>query len=124
MPNDEVAGDPGERHDEGRRSFLKQMAVGGAFVAPTISSFSMTGVSAVYAQMPTASGVDVDPGDDVASSTSSPTTTSSSTTSTSTTTTTIANGNQPTTTTTSTTTTSTTTTTIANGNQTIRPGRS
>ena len=71
--------------DDGRRAFLKKMAVGGAFAAPVISSFSMAGVSAVYAQTPTTSGVDVDPGDDVA-----PTTTST----TSTTTTTIANGNQ------------------------------
>ena len=42
--------------DEGRRAFLKKMAIGGAFAAPVVSSFSMTGVSAAYAQTPTASG--------------------------------------------------------------------
>ena len=46
-----------ENHDdEGRRAFLKKMAIGGAFAAPVVSSFSMTGVSAAYAQTPTASG--------------------------------------------------------------------
>jgi hypothetical protein len=71
---------------DGRRSFLKKMAVGTAFTVPVVSSFTMAGIKAVYAQTPTASGK-VSAGNVNAS-----TTTSSSTTSTtSTTTTTLPN---------------------------------
>jgi len=42
--------------DNGRRSFLKKMAIGTAFTVPVVSSFTMTGIQAVYAQTPTASG--------------------------------------------------------------------
>ena len=41
---------------EERRSFLKKMAMGGVFVAPTVASFTMTGIDAVYAQTPSVSG--------------------------------------------------------------------
>ena len=43
--------------DGSRRSFLKKMAVTTAFAAPVVSSFTMTGIKAVYAQTPRASGV-------------------------------------------------------------------
>ncbi|WP_436794241.1 hypothetical protein [Actinospongicola halichondriae] len=41
---------------EERRSFLKKMAMGGVFVVPTVASFTMTGIDAVYAQTPSSSG--------------------------------------------------------------------
>ncbi len=41
---------------DGRRSFLKKMAIGTAFTVPVVSSFTMAGIQAVYAQTPTASG--------------------------------------------------------------------
>jgi hypothetical protein len=68
--------------DDGRRSFLKKMAIGTAFTVPVVSSFTMAGIQAVYAQTPTASG-QVSGGNVSASTTSS--TTSTSTTSTTTT---------------------------------------
>jgi len=68
---------------DGRRSFLKKMAIGTAFTVPVVSSFTMAGIQAVYAQTPTASGR-------VSGGGASATTTSPST-STSTTTTTIGN---------------------------------
>lgn len=40
----------------GRRSFLKKAALGAAFVPPAVSSFTMSGISAVYAQTPSVSG--------------------------------------------------------------------
>ena len=42
--------------DDGRRSFLKKMAVTTAFAVPVVSSFTMTGIKAVYAQTPRVSG--------------------------------------------------------------------
>ena len=39
-----------------RRQFLKKMAIGTAFTVPVVSSFTMAGIQAVYAQTPTASG--------------------------------------------------------------------
>jgi hypothetical protein len=63
-----------------RRAFLKKLAVGTAFAAPVVSSFSMSGVSAAYAQTPAVSG----PQPAAPSSTTS-----------STTTTTMANANNP-----------------------------
>jgi hypothetical protein len=69
---------------DGRRSFLKKMAIGTAFTVPVVSSFTMAGIQAVYAQTPTASG-------QVSSGNVSASTTTSST---STTTTTIANQTQ------------------------------
>ena len=41
---------------DGRRSFLKKMAIGTAFTVPVVSSFTMAGIQAVYAQTPTSSG--------------------------------------------------------------------
>jgi hypothetical protein len=41
---------------DGRREFLKKMAIGTAFTVPVVSSFTMAGIQAVYAQAPTASG--------------------------------------------------------------------
>jgi hypothetical protein len=74
-----------------RRSFLKKLAIGTAFTAPVVSSFTMTGIKAVYAQTPTVSGGGVQ-GNQVqqSSTTSSSTSTSTTSTSTSTTTTTLA----------------------------------
>jgi hypothetical protein len=69
-------------HD--RRTFLRRLVVGSAFAVPVVSSFSMSGIQAVYAQTPTASGQRTAP------STSTP---GSTTTSSSTTTTTLANSN-------------------------------
>ncbi len=42
--------------DADRRSFLKKMAVTTAFTVPVVSSFTMTGIKAVYAQTPSVSG--------------------------------------------------------------------
>ena len=78
--------------DDGRRSFLKKMAVTTAFAVPVVSSFTMTGIKAVYAQTPRVSG-------QVSSGTASQSTGSQSTT-------TTTSANQPPTTTTTTTTTS------------------
>jgi hypothetical protein len=41
---------------DGRRAFLKKMAIGTAFTVPVVSSFTMAGIHAVYAQTPTSSG--------------------------------------------------------------------
>ncbi len=68
-----------------RRTFVRRLVVGTAFAVPVVSSFSMAGIQAVYAQTPAASGQ--------TSGTSSSTAPGSTTTSSSTTTTTIANGN-------------------------------
>jgi len=57
--------------DDGRRSFLKKMAIGTAFTVPVVSSFTMAGIQAVYAQTPTASGR-VSGGGASATTTSSP----------------------------------------------------
>jgi len=65
--------------DDGRRSFLKKMAIGTAFTVPVVSSFTMAGIQAVYAQTPTASGR-VSGGNVSASTTSSTTSTSTTTT--------------------------------------------
>jgi hypothetical protein len=59
---------------DGRRSFLKKMAIGTAFTVPVVSSFTMAGIQAVYAQTPTASGR-VSSGNVSASTTTSPSTT-------------------------------------------------
>ena len=76
--------------DDGRRSFLKKMAIGTAFTVPVVSSFTMAGIQAVYAQTPTASGR-VSGGTAGASTTTSPSTSTSTSTTTSTTTTTQPN---------------------------------
>lgn len=60
--------------EDGRRSFLKKMAIGTAFTVPVVSSFTMAGIQAVYAQSATASG-QVSGGDATASTTTAPTTT-------------------------------------------------
>jgi uncharacterized membrane protein len=76
---------------DGRRSFLKKMAIGTAFTVPVVSSFTMAGIQAVYAQTPTASGnVSANTASN-STTTSSSTTTSTSTSTTSTTTTTQPN---------------------------------
>jgi hypothetical protein len=59
---------------DGRRAFLKKMAIGTAFTVPVVSSFTMAGIQAVYAQTPTASGR-VSAGDATASTTTSTTST-------------------------------------------------
>ena len=71
---------------DGRRAFLKKMAIGTAFTVPVVSSFTMAGIQAVDAQTPTASGR-VSSGNATASTTTSPTT--------STTTTTLPNQTEP-----------------------------
>jgi hypothetical protein len=64
--------------DDGRRSFLKKMAIGTAFTVPAVSSFTMAGIQAVYAQTPTASGR-VSGGNVSASTTTAPTTSTTTT---------------------------------------------
>ena len=64
--------------DDGRRSFLKKMAIGTAFTVPVVSSFTMAGIQAVYAQTPTASGRVS--GGNVSASTTTPSTSTSTTT--------------------------------------------
>jgi hypothetical protein len=64
---------------DGRRAFLKKMAIGTAFTVPVVSSFTMAGIQAVYAQTPTASG-QVSGGNVSASTTSSTTSTTTATT--------------------------------------------
>ena len=65
--------------DDGRRSFLKKMAIGTAFTVPVVSSFTMAGIQAVYAQSATASGR-VSGGNVSASTTTSSTTSTTTTT--------------------------------------------
>jgi hypothetical protein len=74
--------------DDGRREFLKKLAIGTAFTVPVVSSFTMAGIQAVYAQTPTTSGR-TSAGN--ASATTAPGSTTSTSTSTSTTTTTAPN---------------------------------
>lgn len=81
-----------------RRSFLKKMVVASAFAVPVVSSFTMSGVGAVYAQAAAASG-DVSGGN--ATTSTSPAPTTSTTTAPATTTTTSPNQGPATTTTTS-----------------------
>lgn len=64
---------------DGRRQFLKKMAIGTAFTVPVVSSFTMAGIQAVYAQTPSASGK-VSSGNVSASTTTSTSTTSTTTT--------------------------------------------
>jgi hypothetical protein len=64
--------------DPDRRSFLKKLAVGTAFAAPAVSSFTMTGIQAAYAQTPTVSGSEVEGGSST-TSTTAPNQTSSTT---------------------------------------------
>lgn len=64
---------------DGRRAFLKKMAIGTAFTVPVVSSFTMAGIQAVYAQTPTASGR-VSAGNATGSTTTSTSTTSTTTT--------------------------------------------
>jgi hypothetical protein len=70
----------------GRRSFLKKLAIGTAFATPVVSSFSMSGINAVYAQTAGGSGTGVQ---------GSSETSTTSTTTTSTTTTTLPNSTEP-----------------------------
>ena len=76
--------------DDGRRAFLKKVVVGTAFAVPVVSSFTMTGIKAVYAETPSASGQVGSAG-----ASTSPTTAGNQTTATSTTTTTQVNSTQP-----------------------------
>jgi hypothetical protein len=62
-----------------RRAFLKKMAIGTAFTVPVVSSFTMAGIQAVYAQTPTASGQRVS-GNNASATTSTSTSTSTTTT--------------------------------------------
>ncbi|MET0628657.1 MAG: hypothetical protein ABW033_09395 [Acidimicrobiia bacterium] len=65
--------------DGDRRSFLKKMAITTAFAAPVVSSFTMTGIKAVYAQTPSVSNQVSNAGataiDPPATSSTAPTTT-------------------------------------------------
>jgi len=61
---------------DGRRAFLKKMAIGTAFTVPVVSSFTMAGIQAVYAQTPTSSGqVSANNASNTTTSTTSTTTT-------------------------------------------------
>ena len=82
--------------DDGRRAFLKKMAIGGVFAAPVVSSFSMTGVSAAYAQTPTASGTTSTDGDVGDTDVTTPQNTTTTTMANQTTTTMVTNTNQTT----------------------------
>ncbi|MEY2454624.1 MAG: hypothetical protein QOD92_4198 [Acidimicrobiaceae bacterium] len=73
-----------ESAEPDRRAFLKKLAIGTAFAAPMVSSFTMTGIKAAYAQTAQASG-------GVSGGGVENTTTTSTSTSTSTTTTTQSN---------------------------------
>jgi hypothetical protein len=75
---------------DGRREFLKKMAIGTAFTVPVVSSFTMAGIQAVYAQTPTTSGR-TSAGNANATTPTTPGPTTSTSTSTSTTTTTAPN---------------------------------
>jgi len=77
-----------------RRSFLKKLVIGSAFAVPVVSSFTMSGVGAVYAQAAAASA-----GVSANTATTSTTTAPATTTTAPATTTTTANPNQVTTTT-------------------------
>ncbi|MDQ1432274.1 MAG: hypothetical protein QOF40_2876 [Actinomycetota bacterium] len=77
---------------DGRREFLKKMAIGTAFTVPVVSSFTMAGIQAVYAQTPTTSGRT-----SAGNANATTTTTPGTTTSTSTTTTTAPNSTTTTT---------------------------
>ena len=53
MADDTPIGDHSELADHvgpSRRTFIKRVAVGAAFAAPVVSSFSMSGVNAAFAQ--------------------------------------------------------------------------
>ncbi len=67
---------------DGRRAFLKKVAIGTAFTVPVVSSFTMAGIQSVYAQTPTASGQVSGTGAAKSTTTTSPTTSTSTTTTT------------------------------------------
>jgi hypothetical protein len=71
-----------ERVGDDRRSFLRKMVIGTAFAAPVVSSFSLHGMQAVFAQTPATSATRP-PG---APGTTSPATSTTGTTTTTTTT--------------------------------------
>lgn len=75
-----------EHADAGRRAFIKKAVIGTAFVVPVVSSFTMSGVQAVYAQTAASSAK-------VSSGNASTTTTSTTNPNTSPTTTTTTNPN-------------------------------
>ncbi len=63
MANDPTGNDELLDHvGPSRRQFVKRLVVGSAFATPVVSSFSMSGVNAVFAQDTNVSGGDVDPG--------------------------------------------------------------
>lgn len=70
-----------DRVGDDRRSFVKKLVVGAAFAVPVVSSFSLTGMQAGFAQTPTASAG----GSQAASATTSTTAPSTTTTTTTTT---------------------------------------
>jgi hypothetical protein len=71
-----------------RRAFLKKMVVGTAFAVPVVSSFSMAGIQAAFAQTPAVSPRQTTPAPTTPGETTPPT-------SSSTTTTTISNQDDP-----------------------------
>ena len=85
-----------EGTEPARRSFLKKLAVGSAFAAPVVSSFTMTGIKAVYAQTPNVSGQVQGGQQESTSSTTATTAPNQTTTTESTTTTTQGNEDQAT----------------------------
>lgn len=78
---------------DSRRRFVKRLVVGSAFAAPVVSSFSMNGVSSVFAQSSQVSGRGTGTGPDVGGSdvTNPPNTTTPPTTTPPTTTTIVTN---------------------------------
>lgn len=76
-PVEEAVGDD-------RRAFMRKMIVGTAFTVPVVSSFTMSGVQAAFAQTPPVSAPRRGPAAEEPTTTSSGTTTSTSTTTTTT----------------------------------------
>jgi hypothetical protein len=79
-----------DRVGDDRRAFLKKMVIGSAFAVPVVSTFSLTGMQASFAQSATSSKPAVAPesvATTAAPTTAAPTTTTTSTTTTTTTTT-------------------------------------
>jgi len=76
-----------DRVGDDRRSFLKKMVIGSAFAVPVVSTFSLTGMQASFAQSATSSKPATAPATAATSTTAAATTTTTSTTTTTTTTT-------------------------------------
>ena len=86
--SDEARDELFDKVGDDRRSFLKKMVIGSAFAVPVVSTFSLTGMQASFAQSATSSRPAVAPATAAATTTEAPTTTTVTSTTTTTTTTT------------------------------------